>query len=246
MDPIEKLGNEQLRLLAADLMVQLEKGTAYRPVLWMLVQARKRAAGAIDLFIDVDPEDVDAVRKIKAEILVYTDMVRSCRELLAKGREAEARIGEDDRLAIEEDRSGNGEEDRRSSTATTRIRLNGTATAHRPAATEQNPRRNTPSASATTPRQLRILEDDLGRGTETVPPKQDQEDGELMRHRQAQPIQHSPSDDIEARYPPVSVVPNPGRASVQRRYERSGEHLRRSRPGRRGTDGRGNRRPRHG
>jgi hypothetical protein len=102
MDPIEKLGNEQLRLLAADLMVQLEKGTALRPVLWMLVQARRRAAGAIEMMIDVDAEDVEAVRKIKREILVYTDMVRSCRELLARGKEADLRISEDDRIAVDE------------------------------------------------------------------------------------------------------------------------------------------------
>jgi hypothetical protein len=113
MDPIEKLGNEQLRLLAADVMVQLEKGTALHPVLWMLVQARKRAAMAIGMFIDIDPENIEAIRKIKAEILVYEDMVRSCRELLAQGREAELRVGEDDRLAIDEIVMEMSEEDRR-------------------------------------------------------------------------------------------------------------------------------------
>jgi len=116
MDPIEKLGNEQLRLLAADLMVQLENGTALRPVLWMLVQARKRAAKAVAMFIDLDigdTVDVPTLRKLQAEICIYDDMVRSCRELLAIGREAELRVGEDDRLAIDEIVMEMSEEDRR-------------------------------------------------------------------------------------------------------------------------------------
>jgi len=116
MDPIEKLGNEHLRLLAADLMVQLEKGTALRPVLWMLVQARKRAAKAVAMFIDLDigdTVDVPTLRKLQAEICIYDDMVRSCRELLAIGREAELRVGEDDRLAIDEIVMEMSEEDRR-------------------------------------------------------------------------------------------------------------------------------------
>lgn len=113
MDPIEKLGNEQLRAVAADLMVQLERGTGLRPVLWMLVQARKRAAAAIAMFIDVDADDAVAIRKLQAEVLVYYDMVRNARELLARGREADQRIDEDDRLAIDEIVQEMSEEDRR-------------------------------------------------------------------------------------------------------------------------------------
>jgi hypothetical protein len=97
-------------------MVQLEKGTALRPVLWMLVQARKRAAKAVAMFVDLDigdTVDVPTLRKLQAEICIYDDMVRSCRELLAMGREAELRVGEDDRLAIDEIVMEMSEEDRR-------------------------------------------------------------------------------------------------------------------------------------
>jgi hypothetical protein len=116
MDPIEKLGDEHLRALATDLMVQLEKGTALRPVLWMLAQARKRAAKAVAMFIDLDINDVvdvPALRKLQMEICIYDDMVRNARELLARGREADQRIGEDDRLAIEEIVAEMSPEDRR-------------------------------------------------------------------------------------------------------------------------------------
>ena len=113
MDPIEKLSNEQMRQLHADLVVQLEKGTAMRPVLWMLVQARKRAARAMVMFVDADPIDTSVISKLQAEVRLYDDMVRSCRELLAAGREAELKIGEDDRMAIDEIVNEMSEEDRR-------------------------------------------------------------------------------------------------------------------------------------
>ena len=43
MDPIERLADQELRLLSADLLVQLERGTAMRPVLYLLNEARKKA-----------------------------------------------------------------------------------------------------------------------------------------------------------------------------------------------------------
>ncbi len=102
MEVIEQLADQRLVELSADLQVQLEKGTGTRPVLWMLTQARKRAAKAIDLFIDVDPEDVDQVKNIKHELTIYNDLIGLARELLERGKEADNRIKEGDRAAIDE------------------------------------------------------------------------------------------------------------------------------------------------
>ena len=102
MEVIEQLADQRLVELSADLQVQLEKGTGTRPVLWMLTQARKRAAKAIDLFIDVAPEDVDQVKNIKHELTIYNDLIGLARELLERGKEADNRIKEGDRAAIDE------------------------------------------------------------------------------------------------------------------------------------------------
>lgn len=112
-DPIEKLADEQLLLLAADVQVQLERGTAMRPVLYMLAEARKRAANALLLFMDVDAEKPADIRKLQAELKLYDDMVGSTRMMLQMGREAQTRIDENDRIAIEEIMQGMSAEDRR-------------------------------------------------------------------------------------------------------------------------------------
>lgn len=102
MDPILRLGDEQLRLLAADIQVQLERGTGTRPVLYLLAQAREKAAKAIVLFMDADPTDAPLIRRLQQEITLYNDMVTSAQALLSAGREANQRIAERDRAELEE------------------------------------------------------------------------------------------------------------------------------------------------
>lgn len=102
MDPIRKLSDEQLRAIAADLQVQLERGTGTRPVLWMLAQARERAGKALVMFIDADAEDPKLIRQLQAEVKLYDDMVNACRQLIRRGKEADARIRESDRAAMDE------------------------------------------------------------------------------------------------------------------------------------------------
>lgn len=102
MDPILRLGDEQLRLLAADLQVQLERGTGTRPVLYMLAQARQKAAKAMVLFLDADPEDKPLIMRLQREMTLYNDMVTSAQALLSAGREANQRILEQDRSELEE------------------------------------------------------------------------------------------------------------------------------------------------
>lgn len=102
MDPILRLGDEQLRLLSADLQVQLERGTGTRPVAFMLTQARQKAAKAIVLFMDADPADAALIARLQREITLYDDMVTSAKALLSAGREANQRIMERDRAELEE------------------------------------------------------------------------------------------------------------------------------------------------
>jgi hypothetical protein len=112
-DPIEKLADQQLLLLAADVQVQLEKGTAMRPVLYMLAEARSRAAKALLLFMDVDAEKPADIRKLQSELKLYDDMIGSVRMMLQMGREAQSRISEDNRLEIQEIVDSMSPEDRR-------------------------------------------------------------------------------------------------------------------------------------
>ncbi len=99
-DPIERLAYARLYELAIDLHVQLEKGTAMRPVLWMLVQARRKAAAAMVQFSLADPANHAAMRTIQQPILVYDAMVEACRELIALGKDAESQIEDDERREI--------------------------------------------------------------------------------------------------------------------------------------------------
>jgi hypothetical protein len=113
MDPIFRLADEQMRALSIDLMVQLEKGTAMRPVLWLLAKAREKASKAFVMFIDADPADVKLIQQLQSEVKLYDDMILSCRELLALGKEADLAIRESDRQALDEIVSEMTDEERR-------------------------------------------------------------------------------------------------------------------------------------
>lgn len=102
MEPIEQLADLKMIELAADVQVQLENGTATRPVLYMLVRARVRAAKAFDLFIDVDPVADDEIRRLQAELRLYNDLVEACRDMINLGKEASGRITEEERAELEE------------------------------------------------------------------------------------------------------------------------------------------------
>lgn len=101
-DPIEELGNEQLYLLATDLRVQLEKGTANAPVLFLLNTARAKARVALAKMVEVDAGEVDAMRSLQQDVRLYGDMIAACQALVAAGREADSLISESDRGELEE------------------------------------------------------------------------------------------------------------------------------------------------
>lgn len=112
-DPLEKLGDEELYLLAVDLKVQLEKGTGTRPILYLLAKQRERAAMALVGLVDVDPTDTAKIRGFQQEAALYHDLIMHCRELLNRGREADRNIAENERAALAEAVEGMSEEERR-------------------------------------------------------------------------------------------------------------------------------------
>lgn len=112
MDSLEKLSDEQLRLLAVDVQVQLEKGTGTRPVLYLLAQQRLHAVKAITGLINVEPTDAEAIRGYQQQAALYFDLMENCREMLNRGREADSRIKEEERASLQEAIEGMSDEDR--------------------------------------------------------------------------------------------------------------------------------------
>lgn len=113
MDPLAHLADEQLRLLAVDLQVQLERGSGTRPVLYLLAQQRARAVKAITGLVNVPPTDTEAVRGYQQEASLYYDLIEGCREMLNRGREADRRINEEERSSLDEAIEGMSDEERR-------------------------------------------------------------------------------------------------------------------------------------
>lgn len=100
--PIEALSDEQLFVLAADVQVQLEKGTGTRPVLWLLNEQRKKASSAMAKLVEVDATETEAIRSLQQEIRLFGDLVTSCQHLLLRGKEADAMIAERDQSEMAE------------------------------------------------------------------------------------------------------------------------------------------------
>jgi hypothetical protein len=96
-DAIEGLAKARLLETALDLIVQLEKGTGLRPVLFLLVESRKRAAAAMVQLAIVDPTDANSIRTLQNEIVRFDDLVTDCRALVARGRDADRELRDEDR-----------------------------------------------------------------------------------------------------------------------------------------------------
>lgn len=101
-DPNEALADDQLYELAADLQVQLEKGTGTRPVLWLLAEQRAKARAAMIKLVEVDATETEAIRSLQNEIRLYGDLVTACQNLILRGIEADAMIAEKDRSDMAE------------------------------------------------------------------------------------------------------------------------------------------------
>lgn len=101
-DPIGDLAENQLAIMAADVAIQLERGTGTRPVLWLLVRARQRAAAAINQFMVIDAANVKDVRLLQEHINQFSNYIDDVRTLLTRGKEADIMISEEERREIEE------------------------------------------------------------------------------------------------------------------------------------------------
>lgn len=112
-DPIAQLADARLLETAADLQVQLERGTAMRPVLYMLIRARERAAEAMTKLVEIDASEEGAIRALQNEVRLYGDMVESCRDLMEAGRTQMLAIKENDRETMAELIEGLDEETQR-------------------------------------------------------------------------------------------------------------------------------------
>lgn len=99
-DPIERIADEHLREIYYDVMVQLERGTGTRPVLWVLTEARKKAAAAIVQMTLIDPTRIEDLRTCQATIRVYDEMVLLFRDLMKRGKDADRTIHEQEREEI--------------------------------------------------------------------------------------------------------------------------------------------------
>jgi hypothetical protein len=112
-DPITGLADARLLDLAADLQVQLEKGTGTRPVLWLLSMQREKATDAIRKLIEIDASETDAIRSLQNEVRLFGDLIESCRSLMERGKTADRKIRESDREALSELVEGLDDDERR-------------------------------------------------------------------------------------------------------------------------------------
>jgi len=99
-DPIEVIARQRLIEMAIDVQVQLERGSGTRPVLWLLARARARATTAIYAMVKVDPTNVLEITRMQNEVNLYGDLVDDCRALLARGKEEDRELDEQDRIEI--------------------------------------------------------------------------------------------------------------------------------------------------
>lgn len=112
-DPIDGLAEARLTMLAADVQVQLEKGTSNRPVLWLLTKQREKAVEAIIKLVEVDASEESAIRALQNEVRLFGDLVEHCRDLMEVGRSEMRKIKEYDRDVMAELVGGLDEETQR-------------------------------------------------------------------------------------------------------------------------------------
>lgn len=106
---IENVARARAIQLGMDVELQLErtKQAGFQPVLFMLRNARERAISAMTKLTLADPTDAVTIRALQAEIVVFDDMVDSCRQAVATGREHERAVTEEERAEIHELIMGN-------------------------------------------------------------------------------------------------------------------------------------------
>lgn len=88
--------------LSADLEVQLDQQAraGYRPVVAMLVMARRHAATAMEGLVLCDAHDAKSVQSFQNEVRRYDDLVTWARKIIDDGRDADRTLAEEERAEI--------------------------------------------------------------------------------------------------------------------------------------------------
>jgi len=99
---IEHIARAHTVALGMDVELQLDRSAqrGFQPVLVMLRDARERAVAAMTQLVICDPTDSLSIRRLQMEIAVFDDMVNSCRAIVARGREVERIVSEEERAEI--------------------------------------------------------------------------------------------------------------------------------------------------
>lgn len=83
--------------LSADVEVQLTSKDGFQPIVYLLNEARQKAASAMVGLVDIDPSNADAIRILQNEVKIYEDMVNACRKMVDDGKVAEMQISQEAR-----------------------------------------------------------------------------------------------------------------------------------------------------
>lgn len=99
---IEHVAKARVIALGMDVELQLEKTkkAGFQPVLFLLRNARGRAIEAMTKLALVDPTKAEDIRRLQLEIMLFDDMVESCREAVQRGHELNDRVTEEEREEI--------------------------------------------------------------------------------------------------------------------------------------------------
>lgn len=99
---IENAARARAIALGMDVELQLEKTSkaGFQPVLYMLRHARERAIAAMTKMVLIDASDAVAIRALQLEVMLFDDMVDSCREAVTRGREIEQVVSDEERAEI--------------------------------------------------------------------------------------------------------------------------------------------------
>jgi hypothetical protein len=111
IDPVEALAMQRVVRASAEIEVALlEKNN---PIVHVLSKAKKAAVAAIVQLVDVDPSNVENVRKLQNEVHRFDDLIVWLQDIVREGFENNRRLASGDRdefadmLSYEPDGSGN-------------------------------------------------------------------------------------------------------------------------------------------
>ncbi len=103
-DPVSRLALARAVLISADIEEQLtarnEHGT--RPLVAVLAKARREAAEALTLLVDVDPNQPADVTKLQNEVRRFADLVRWLKEIVAAGLDDRFEVNDAERDELED------------------------------------------------------------------------------------------------------------------------------------------------